>query len=199
MLKTLIIALLTSLSTLAAWQNGDIILQQTPGHQAKAVQLATNSPWTHVGVVFLTKDGPQVLEAVQPVQIVPVKKFIKRSYKGKYQVMRLKNNTSMTLNSLNKADKWAKAQIGKNYDGRFQWSDQTLYCSELVWKIFKVAGNIELCPIKKVGDYNLKNPTVKALIKQRFGSITRLNLNEPIVAPSDIAASTLLTIVDPAK
>jgi len=181
----------------AEWKNGDIILQQTPGQQAKAVQIATNSEWTHVGVVFITNGKPVVFEAVQPVQVITLKEYINRSLNGKYKVMRLKDTNSITEQSVKKAITWAKSQVGKNYDGRFQWSDKTLYCSELVWKLFKTSNDIELCTPKRVRDYNIKHPTVKKLIRQRFGSIKQLNLDELIVAPSDIAESELLITVDP--
>jgi len=98
-----------------------------------------------------------------------------------------------------KANEWAKKHIGKNYDGKYQWSDNTLYCSELVWKVFDVAADIELCKVKTMKDFNLNHPIVAKLIKQRYGSINKLNLTEKIVAPSDIYDSNLLKSITPKK
>ena len=98
-----------------------------------------------------------------------------------------------------KALKWAQKHVGKNYDGKFQWSDQRLYCSELVWKIYKECTDIELCKVKQVKDYNLDHPKVKKLIEQRFGSANRLNKEEKLVAPSDIFNSKLLVEFHPFK
>lgn len=194
-ISSIILSLLvTVLSSLAEWRDGDIILQETAGQQAEVVKLATNSQWTHIGVVVLHNGEPYVLEAVQPVRVTTLKNFINRSYKGNYQVMRLKDSSPITQQSLAKARKWAEQQIGKNYDSLFQWSDSHLYCSELVWKIYSTA-NIELCKPKLLREYDLSHPKVKSMIKKRYGSESRLPLDEKVVAPSDIAKSTLLEII----
>lgn len=80
-------------------------------------------------------------------------------------------------------------------DARLCGSDGTLYFLELVWTIYKAAADIELCTPRHVRQYNLQHPTVKSLIRQRVGSINRLRLGEPVVAPSDIANSKLLKII----
>ena len=33
---------------------------------------------------------------------------------------------------------------GKNYDLTFEWSDDKIYCSELIWKIYKRSTGIEI-------------------------------------------------------
>lgn len=80
------------------------------------------------------------------------------------------------------------AQFGRNYDARFQWDDENLYCSELVWKIYQNAG-IELCMPRLFKDYDLQRPEIRSLIKSRYGSFDRLPMDEKVVAPSDLAAS----------
>ncbi len=201
MIKLITLCLFSLFSTLSAqWQDGDIIFSKTSGRQAIAVLAATESPWTHTAVIFMKKNKPMVLEAVQPVQIISLEKYINRSgSKFKHCFKRLKNTSKFTPEAIKKAAKWAKKHVGKNYDGKFQWSDKTLYCSELVWKIFHQCADIELCKIKKVKDYNLNHPKVKQMIKERFGSISLLNLEEKIVAPSDIFNSKLLVEFHPFK
>jgi hypothetical protein len=53
-------------------QNGDIIFQTSLSTQSKAIQLATNSPYSHCGIIY--KDGEKfyVFEAVQPVKKTPL-------------------------------------------------------------------------------------------------------------------------------
>ena len=41
--------------------------------------------------------------------------------------------------------------LGRDYDLRFEWSDDKIYCSELVWKIYKEAFNIALLFIVATG------------------------------------------------
>ncbi|SHJ83099.1 Permuted papain-like amidase enzyme, YaeF/YiiX, C92 family [Rubritalea squalenifaciens DSM 18772] len=187
---------LSTLTSIAEWRDGDIILQETAGQQAEVVKLATKSNWTHTGVVFIHQGTPMVLEAVQPVRVTALKDFLKRSHRGNYQVMRLKDPSPLTQSSISKAHLWAKEQVGKQYDAQFLWSDNHLYCSELVWKVFQSCANVELCKPKTIRDYDLSHPKVQALIKQRYGSVNRLPLSEKVVAPSDIAESPLLEIVD---
>jgi hypothetical protein len=50
-----------------------------------------------------------------------------------------------------------------------------------------------------VKDYQLDHPKVKQLINERFGSVNKLNLEEKIVAPSDIYDSELLVEFNPLK
>ena len=179
------------------WQNGDIILTSSGGTQGEAVKAATNSEWTHTAVIYLKDGQPMVLEAVQPVQTLSLQKYLNRYGKNrKHSFMRLKDPSKLKPEFIAKANTWASKHLGKNYDGRFQWSDKTMYCSELVWKIYDEAADIQLCKIRQVKDYDLKHPKVAALIKNRFGSIDRLKLDEKIVAPSDIADSELLEVIE---
>ncbi len=141
-----------------------------------------------------------VLEAVQPVQVISLKAYLSRGgSKSNHSFKRLKDSSSLKSDMMEKAEQWAKKNVGKNYDGRFQWSDKTFYCSELVWKVYHQCTDIKLCKIKKVKDYNLKHPKVAQMIKERFGSVSRLNLEEKIVAPSDIYDSELLVEFHPFK
>ena len=172
-------------------QNGDIVFQSGNRGQAVAVKAATDSPWSHVGIVFQRGSDWWVLEAVQPVKYTKLETFIKRNPSSFY-AMRLKDSSSITPESLEKAQTWGKAQINKPYDLKFQWDDKKLYCSELVWKIYKHSTDIELCEPRPMRSYNLKHPKVANLVKQRYGSEDKIPLKLMTVAPSDIAESPLL-------
>jgi len=94
---------------------------------------------------------------------------------------------------MRKAEALGKQMIGTEYDSHFQWSNEKLYCSELVWKIYNQATGLKLCPPHRVTSYDLHQPAMLKLIKQRFGSIKKLPKNELMVSPGDIARSELLT------
>ena len=84
---------------------------------------------------------------------------------------------------------------GKEYDAYFEWTDNRIYCSELVWKIYKNAAGIELSQLKELKDFNLKDPRVQKILKERYGN--DIPLEEKVVAPSDIAESNILkTVID---
>jgi uncharacterized protein YycO len=151
-------------------KDGDIIFQTTQSSQSRAIQLATHSRYSHVGIVYFDKRQPMVLEAVQPVRVTPLKKFLARSVGGHYVVKRLKNaDTVLTPAVLAKMQSVGRSYIGKNYDWAFGWSDNRIYCSELVWKIYKHGAGIELAPTKKLRDFDLSHPVVKAKLKERYG------------------------------
>ena len=170
-------------------REGDVVFSGSDRGQGEAIIAATGSKYTHCGIVFQRDGKLMVLEAVQPVGVVSLEEFKSRSKPGSFLARRLK--TPLAPADYQNARSWAEAQIGKNYDGRFLWDDGNLYCSELVWKIYQRAG-VELCAPRKFRDYDLKKPSVKKLIDQRFGGMERVPLDEKVVAPSDLAVSTLL-------
>ena len=175
-------------------QNGDIVFSGSTAGQGGAIIAATGSRYTHCGIVFLSDGKPMVLEAVQPVSVVSLEIFKSRSKPGTFMARRLKSPLSAANYQV--ARTWAKAQVGKNYDPHFRWDDDTLYCSELVWKIYQ-HGGVELCAPRRFRDYHLDDPKVKKLVGERYGSIEKMSLDERVVAPSDLATSPLLVDVPP--
>ena len=171
-------------------QTGDVVFQDTGGEQGKAVEAATGSKFTHCGIVFEQDGKLYVLEAVQPVTVVTLDSFRRRS--KVFHARRLKDRSKLNAAAMEKGLAWGRKQIGKDYDPLFQWDDETLYCSELVWKIYKQSTGIELCETKTFQSYFLEKPEVRAVIQKRYGDVPRLPEKEPVVAPSDLAASALL-------
>ncbi len=65
----------------------------------------------------------------------------------------------------------------------------------MVWKIYKNAAGIELSKLRELKDFNLENPQVQIILKERYGN--NIPLEEKVVAPSDLADSNLLkTVID---
>lgn len=62
--------------------NGDIIFQSSMSGQSKAIQLATHSRYSHCGIVVLNGGKAYVVEAVQPVSITPLARWIGRGDDG---------------------------------------------------------------------------------------------------------------------
>lgn len=169
--------------------DGDIVFSGSAHGRGAAIRAATGSSVTHCGIVF-SKDGKlMVLEAVQPVGAVPLETFIARCEPGTFAVRRLK--TPLTPAAMEAGRDWAEAQVGKDYDHRFLWSDDAIYCSELVWKIYRKAG-VMLCKPRQFKDFHLDDPEVKQDIERQFGSMDKLPREEKVVAPSDLLSSPLL-------
>ncbi|OQP61455.1 peptidoglycan peptidase [Niastella vici] len=175
-------------------RNGDIIFQTSLSEQSKAIQLATKSKFSHCGIVF--KYGPNyyVFEAVQPVKRTALDKWIARGQDGRYVVKRLKNaDQILTGTVLVKMKQICNQLKGKSYDLTFEWSDDKIYCSELIWKIYKRAAGIEIGKLEKLSDFDLKNDAVKKKMKERYGN--NIPLNETVISPAAIFNSELLTTV----
>jgi hypothetical protein len=177
-------------------QDGDIIFQTSQSIQSEAFRIATNSKFSHCGIVFDFNGELMVYEAVQPVRLTPIDEWITHGKDNAFVVKRLKDaKKTITPTILKKMKEYGKTFHNKEYDLFFEWSDDKMYCSELVWKIHKEAAGIELCPLQKLSDFNLKNKSVKDILKMRFGNA--IPLNEKVVAPSNIANSDILeTIID---
>ena len=71
--------------------NGDIIFQTSKSSQSKAIQLATNSKYSHMGIIYENNGRYFVYEAVQPVKLTPLKEWIDRGEDEHYVVKRIKN------------------------------------------------------------------------------------------------------------
>ncbi|MDE5422630.1 YiiX family permuted papain-like enzyme [Ancylomarina sp. DW003] len=175
-------------------QNGDIIFQSSKSSQSKAIQIATKSKYSHMGIVYKTNDKLFVFEAVQPVKQTPLNEWIQGGADGHFVIKRLKNaDVILTNEVLNKMRQAGEKFAGKNYDLYFEWSDDRIYCSELVWKIYKEAANIEIGKLEKLSDFDLSNRVVQQKIKERYGDI--IPKNEKVISPAAMFNSTHLELV----
>ena len=135
-----------------------------------------------------------VLEAIQPVTITPLSTFINRGENKHYVIKRLKNaDVVLTEVVLKKMKSYGAQFIGKNYDLYFEWSNNRIYCSELVWKIYKENTGIEIGGLEKLSDFNLTSETVKQKIKERFGD--NIPMDEKVISPAKMFNSTKLITI----
>ena len=174
-------------------KDGDVIFQTSESSQCEAVRIATRSKFSHCGIIF-TKDNEKfVLEAVQPVKITPLKEWIQHGKDNCYMIKRVKDTLLLDNQKRTAMRLEGTKQLNKDYDLYFEWNDDKIYCSELVWKIYQRGANITLCKEQLLQSFNLKDPKVKAILKQRYGK--NIPLREKVVAPSQLAESTLLETV----
>lgn len=170
--------------SLPAFRDGDLIFQVNTGGQGLAIQLATHSRYTHVGILFKEGNEWMVYEAVEPVRVVSLKGFAAAGDDGTYAVRRLaKGDSLLTSKTLGQMKAYLKKQVGKHYDIHFGWSDDRLYCSELVWKCYNQAG-ISIGPLKKLKEFDLTDPIVKTIMAERYGK--NIPYEEKVVSPGDI-------------
>ncbi len=172
-------------------KEGDIIFQSDSAGQGKAIQLATHSEYSHCGILFKENGKWIVYEAVQPVKKTALDVFISHGDKKAWAVVRLKDQASLLKDGkLARMKSVASSFLNKNYDIYFDWSDDQLYCSEYVWKIYQRGAGIEIAGLRKFSSFDLKDPVVKYILQQRFGN--NIPLDRTVISPADLYNSPLV-------
>lgn len=138
-----------------SFQNADVVLQASKSERAALIRKASRSPYSHVGVVEVAKDGVFVIEAVQPVSRTPIDAWIKRGEGGKVLVLRPKGLDEAGRRRVVTA---AKKELGKPYDAKYRWDDASLYCSELVVKAFARGADLSVGTQEQVKSLALTPP-----------------------------------------
>ena len=113
-------------------QEGDIVFIESQSAQSPYIKVGTMSKWTHCGVVVDTPEGMQVLEASKTVKLTSLTDFIGRAENGNWCVKRPKQALPDAI-AYNK-------YLGQPYDLEFKFDNGKMYCSELVWIIYKEQG-----------------------------------------------------------
>lgn len=177
------------------FQNGDLIFQTSMSSQSKAIQLATNSRYSHVGLLYQQNDGSWcVYEAVATVRCTDLTTWIARGRDQHYVVKRLRNAAKyLTPNRLQSMRKVGAQYLGTPYDIQFKWDNNRYYCSELVWKLYYDATGIELAPLVTFKDMALNNPVVQKKLKERYGNA--IPMEETVVDPGTLFHSKHLVTV----
>jgi len=174
--------------------DGDIIFQTSLSSQSKAIQLATKSKYSHCGIIYRTNGKYYVFEAVQPVKLTPLDRWIARGENGHYVVKRLKDaGRILTKETLAKIKREGEKFMGKDYDLAFDWSDSKIYCSELIWKIYQRAAAVEIGKLEKLGDFDLTNELVRQKIEERYDG--KIPVEQTVISPAAIFASKRLITV----
>jgi uncharacterized protein YycO len=184
-------ALATGSNVAASFKDGDIIFQTSQSSQSKAIQLATRSKWSHVGIIFHISGKPYVYEAAGPVGYRALSTWIRSGESGKYMVRRTKS--SLSAAQLTRMRNVAQGFARRPYDIYFGWDDSRIYCSELVWKIYSRGIGLSVGVQQKLGDFDLSHPEVRKILHERYGN--NIPYHETVVSPEAIARSPVLTTV----
>jgi hypothetical protein len=167
-------------------RDGDIIFQESTSNQSDMVRALTRSRWTHMGVIFKASNQTFVFEAVNPVRKTLLQTWVSRGRERRYAVKRLRRAESkLTADTVDRMQKLGATWLGRPYDLRFEWDDKSLYCSEVVFKLFDRGAGIRLGKLERAGDLNLNNPLVQTALKKRFAG-GGFDPNETVVTPDSI-------------
>lgn len=181
-------------SSASQLRDGDIIFQTSRSNQSAAIQRASRSKYSHMGIIFLQGGKPYVYEAIGTVRYTPLEKWVSRGEGGHYIVKRLREaDRFLTADAVAKLRQQAKMFGGKPYDLAFEWSDDRIYCSELVWKIYERGLGIRIGRLQRLRDFNLSDTVVKAKLRERYGK--NVPMEETVISPGEMFSSEVLTVI----
>ena len=123
---------------------------------------------------------------------MPLGRWIARGEGSRYVVRRV--GQDLTEAERVKLRASAARFTGKPYDPYFEWSDARIYCSELVWKMYRDALGIELGELQALREFDLSDIVVKAKMRERYGP--DIPLAERVISPAAIHDSAHLISVD---
>ncbi len=149
-------------------KTGDIVFQKTTTSASDAIMLASGTEYTHVGIVNIDKNGrPRVIEAVGPVQEVPLDAWIKKGVGARVTVKRIKG---LDEAHAKEAIASARRYLGRPYDHYFYETRDQIYCSELVYAAFQDGPGLTVGREEMVRDLNIDTAAAQKLIAQRWRS-----------------------------
>ena len=170
------VLLLTSCSNsteITDLQEGDVVFIESRSSQSPYIKVGTMSKWTHCGVVVNTPEGMKVLEASKTVRLTPFAKFIGSAKNENWCIRRPKLTISKPIQY--------QKYLGLPYDLEFKFNNGKMYCSELVWLIYKDQG-IELCEPRKVSSFPFARISKVRKLMDKRG----ITMDQYAVAPVDL-------------
>ncbi|XKD94493.1 YiiX family permuted papain-like enzyme [Morganella morganii] len=172
-----------------AWQpqQGDIIFHTPRSSRSLAIQKATWSVYSHMGIILLRDGKPYVYEAAKTVRFMPLTQRIALGTGSHYVVKRLRAPLNASQQQV--LYRGALHYQSRLYDLTFSWDDERIYYSELVWKIYKNALNTEVGQLQELQAFDLSSPEVQVKMKERYGK--RIPLNEIVISPEAMFDSPL--------
>lgn len=131
-------------------REGDFLFQSLPHNPIiDAIEGCTESPFSHCGIVVDRAGKWHVIEAIGPVRETPLPVWIAQGRNNKYVAFRLRAPLDAKVPAIIAA---ARKYKGRPYDIRYDFDDEKIYCSELMWKAVRDATGAKLGEIKTLGD-----------------------------------------------
>lgn len=166
---------------------GDLIFQSLPRTPlVEAIEGSSGSPFSHCGIVRRSataadsagkssKTGGNsstgrswlVLEAIGPVKETPLAEWVSQGRGQGFAVFRLKQPWQGKIPAFLKA---AETYKGRPYDIHYDMDDERIYCSELLWKAFRLASGEELGQPQPLKELNWK-PYVEIIRRIENGNV----------------------------
>lgn len=126
-------------------RKGDLIFREGRSAESAMVMALDRHNYSHVGLLFNTKNGWKVVHAVpgesdnntDTVKSEPISAYLQSDRCAKAKIVRVPCKACIAQ----KAVQYALHKIGFPFDDKFDMADTTkFYCTELVWRAYLSAG-----------------------------------------------------------
>jgi hypothetical protein len=167
-------------------REGDILFQSLPRNPLiDAIEGATASSFSHCGILHWSGSRWVVIEAIGPVRETPLAAWIAQARNQQFTAFRLKPRYRTKIPAFVQA---AQSYRGLPYDIHYDFDDNAIYCSELIFKAFRRAAKEDLGKIQKLGELQWQ-PHVE-VIKQIEGG--NLPLERKMITPRSLSEAQQL-------
>lgn len=186
--------LLRAVPPVLAWrqyqpQEGDILFQSLPRNEiVNAIEGATGSPWSHCGLVAKDDGRWVVYEAIGEVRKTPLDEFYRRGRDWQFAAYRFKGDDAADIPRVIER---ARGYLGRPYDTRYRMDDESIYCSELIYKAYRDATQGSLGKLVRLGD--LKWRPYRQIIERLEGG--PVPVEREMITPRDLALAEPLSFV----
>lgn len=172
---------------------GDVLFQscQNPAglDLVDTIEGATNSAYSHCGIVTQKNDQWFVLEAAYKVMETPLTQWIEKGREKKFWAYRFNEENQKFIPQAILA---MKKDVGKNYDIHYSFANDDIYCSELIWRGWKETTGHGLGKAVKLRD--LKWQPYQKVIEMIEGK-GNIPLDREMITPRDLANAKELSFI----
>jgi hypothetical protein len=172
-------------------RDGDIVLQSLPhGELVDAIEGVTRSPWSHCGVVVHEHHCWWVMESIGHVRKTLLPLWLIRGRHGSFEAYRFTRVLASNEDRLHQAlDRY----MGRPYDYHYAPGDNEIYCSELVYDVFRDAFGVKLGEWQRLTDLNWR-PYERLIRWTEQGPVP---LDREIITPIGLTRTNLIRRVYP--
>lgn len=170
-------------------REGDILFQTLFGQHCKVIEGVTRSPFSHCGIVVKTGDGGlAVLEAISGgARETPLYDWVARGRDCVFAAYRLRKEKREHIPVFIEA---CRVFTGRPYDTRYDMDDESIYCSELIYKGYKMATGEKLGELVALGALNWE--PYRADIEELEGG--RVPLDRLLITPAHLSRAEQLEL-----
>lgn len=171
-------------------REGDVVLQSLPrGELVDAIEGVTGSRWSHCGIILYEHHTWWVAESIGRVRKTFLPLWIIRGRGGSFEALRPREQLADIAALHTALDHY----MGRPYDFHYASGDNEIYCSELVFDVFRDAFGLQVGDWQRLQDLNWQ-PYERFIRWSEEGTVP---LERKIITPISLTRSRDLVQVFP--